>query len=57
MFDKLILLFLGIFDILFGIYKVTNFQIVWGEPVMGLAALILGIICLIRLIVLQTTKR
>jgi uncharacterized membrane protein YhaH (DUF805 family) len=39
---------LAIWALLFGIAKVTNIQIVWMDPVMGLAALVLGIVCLIR---------
>lgn len=48
MTDRLLLICLGIWAILFGFFKVTNIQVVWGEPLMGFAALVLGIICLIR---------
>lgn len=48
MFDKLILVLLGIWALLFGLFKVTNIQVVWADPVMGLAALVLGIVCIIR---------
>lgn len=46
--DKLVLILLGVFLILFGIFAVTNLQIEWGKPLMGFAALIAGVVCLIR---------
>ncbi len=46
--DKLVLICLAIWALLFGILHVTNISIVWADPVMGFAALILGIVCLIR---------
>lgn len=46
--DKTVLVLLGIFAILFGIFKVTNLQVVWADPIMGFSALALGIVCLIR---------
>jgi hypothetical protein len=46
--DKLVLILLGIFLLLFGIAHVTNIQIVWMNPLMGLAALAAGVICLIK---------
>lgn len=39
---------LCIFLLLFGVQSVTNLQIVWMIPVMGLAALVAGIVGLIR---------
>lgn len=48
MTDKLILILLGIFALIFGIFAVTNIQVTWSQPIMGFAALILGIVCLIR---------
>lgn len=48
MFDKAILILLAIWALLFGIAAVTNLQIVWMTPIMGLAALVLGVVCLIR---------
>jgi hypothetical protein len=46
--DKLMLFFLGVFLALFGIEAVTNIKIVWMTPIMGLAALAAGAICLFR---------
>ncbi len=46
--DKLVLILLGIFLLLFGIFAVTNLQVEWGKPIMGFAALGAGIVCLIR---------
>ena len=43
-----VLICLAIWALLFGLFKVTNFQVVWGDPIMGFAALVLGIVCLIR---------
>lgn len=48
MIDKLVLILLGIFLLLFGLFSVTNIQVEWGKPVMGFSALAAGIICLIR---------
>lgn len=46
--DKLLLILLGIFLLLFGIFSVTNLQVEWGKPLMGFAALIAGAVCIIR---------
>lgn len=46
--DRIVLLALALWALLFGIFAVTNLQVVWGQPIMGFAALVLGIICLIR---------
>lgn len=46
--DKLVLLCLAVWALLFGIAHVTNIQIVWMTPIMGIAALVLGVVCLIR---------
>lgn len=48
MFDKLLLILLGIFLLLYGIFAVTNLQVAWGEPLMGFAALGAGVVCIIR---------
>jgi len=48
MSDKLTLICLAVWSLLFGLFSVTNIEIVWGKPVMGIAALVLGIVCLIR---------
>jgi uncharacterized membrane protein len=46
--DRIVLICLGIWALLTGIALVTNLQIVWMGPLTGLAALILGVVCLIR---------
>lgn len=48
MWDKLTLGCLGLWAILFGLSAVTSIQIEWSKPIMGFAALVLGIVCLIR---------
>ena len=48
MFDRVVLICLGVFLFLFGLFSVTNIDVVWGKPVMGFAALIAGAICLVR---------
>lgn len=48
MFDRLVLICLGVFLLLFGLFSVTNIQVEWGKPIMGFAALIAGVICCIR---------
>lgn len=46
--DKLVLILLGVFLLLFGVMQVTNIQIVWMGAIMGLAALAAGGVCLFR---------
>lgn len=48
MLDKLILILLDIFALLFGVFTVTNIAVEFGKVIMGLCALALGIVCLIR---------
>jgi len=50
MFDKLLLILLGVFLLLFGIFTVTNIQLEWGKPLEGFAALAAGIVCIVRAI-------
>lgn len=47
-FDKLILILLAVFMLIFGIFGVTNLQVTWGPQIMAFAALVLGAVCLIR---------
>lgn len=44
--DKLLLLLLGVFLVLFGIANVTSIEIVWMSAITGLAALAAGVVCL-----------
>lgn len=46
--DRWYLIPLGIFLLLFGINAVTNLQIVWMAPLTGFAALVAGIIILVK---------
>lgn len=46
--DRLVLILLGIWALIFGIFAVTNIQVTWSQPIMGFAALALGIVCCIR---------
>ncbi len=48
--DRLILILLGIWALLTGLALVTNISIVWMSPVTGIAALVLGVVCLFRVI-------
>lgn len=48
MFDRTILICLAVFGILFGLARVTNVQVAWSEPLIGFAALVLGVVCAIR---------
>ena len=48
MFDRVVLICLGVFLLLFGLFTVTNFQVEWGKPIMGFSALIAGVVLLIR---------
>lgn len=50
MLDRLVLILLGVFMVLYGIFAVTNLKIEWSTTIMGFAALILGIVCLVRAI-------
>lgn len=48
MSDKVLLILLGVFLLLFGFFAVTNVKVTWGEPIMGFSALAAGIVCLVR---------
>lgn len=48
--DRLLFICLAVWALLFGLFKVTNFQVTWGDPIMGFAALILGGVCLARVL-------
>ncbi len=50
MFDKILLVCLGIFLLLYGVAHATNLQIVWMDPITAIAALVAGVICLVRAI-------
>lgn len=46
MTNRILLVFLGIFLLLFGLAAVTNFKFEWDTPIMGYSALIAGVVCL-----------
>lgn len=48
MFDKVLLILLGIFLLLYGIFAVTNIRVEWSGPIMGFSALAAGVVCLFR---------
>ncbi len=48
MFDRLVLILLGVFLTLTGLLMVTNLQVEWSKPLMGFSALAAGLICLVR---------
>jgi hypothetical protein len=48
--DRLILILLGVFCLLYGIFNVTNLRVDWGPTICGFAALAAGVVLLIRAI-------
>jgi hypothetical protein len=48
MLDKIILICLAVWALLYGLLAVTNLEVTWGRPICGFAALALGIVCAIR---------
>jgi hypothetical protein len=46
--DKLFFILLGVWALMFGIFHVTNIRIEWGNPAMGVCALALGVVCIVR---------
>ena len=46
--DRLLLILLGIFFVLYGIFAVTNVSVAWGPTAMGFSALAAGIVCVVR---------
>lgn len=46
--DRLVLLCLAVWALIFGLVHVTNVEILWARGIMGFAALVLGVVCLIR---------
>ena len=48
MFDKILLISLAVFFLLTGLIAVTNIDVEWSDPLIGFAALVAGIICVIR---------
>lgn len=48
MADRVLLVLLALFFLLYGLAHVTNVRVVWMEPLCGLAALAAGAVCLFR---------
>jgi hypothetical protein len=48
MFDRIVLISLAVWALLTGLLAVTNIHVEWSQPICGFAALVLGIVCLIR---------
>jgi hypothetical protein len=48
MLDKAAGVCLAVWALLFGLFAVTNFEVAWGRPLMGFAALACGVVTLIR---------
>lgn len=46
----LLLALLALWALLFGLFHVTNIRVDWGHTIMGLAALALGIACIVAAI-------
>ena len=46
--DKLFFILLGLWSLLTGILLVTNIEVVWNKPILGIAALALGVVCCFR---------
>jgi membrane associated rhomboid family serine protease len=46
--DRIVLIALAIWALLTGLFAVTNIRVDWGPTLAGFAALVLGIVCLLR---------
>lgn len=46
--DRLVLICLAVWAGLFGLATVTNFQMEFMRPMMGIAALVLGVVCIVK---------
>lgn len=47
-FDRVIVLLLGVWAFLFGVLQVSNLKVEAMSTIMGYAALILGVVCIVR---------
>lgn len=57
MLDRLTLVCLAVWALIFGILHVTNIQVTWDRPLMGFSALVLGIVCLIRVVAMSRSAK
>ena len=46
--DRMFYGLLGLWAGLTGIFLVTNLEVEWSKPILGFAALALGVVCVIR---------
>ncbi|MBE3124819.1 MAG: hypothetical protein IMZ57_04085 [Acidobacteria bacterium] len=46
--DRIFFICLGVWALLYGVFAVTNLRVEWSVPIMGFAALALGVVCVIR---------
>lgn len=52
MLSRLVLVLMAVFFILYGVLAVTNIKVEWDRPIMGFAALILGIVCAVQAVMM-----
>lgn len=48
--DRVLLILLGVWALIYGLAAVTNFRFEWMGTVAGFAALVLGFVCLARVV-------
>lgn len=48
--DRVLLVLLGVWALGYGLLAVTNIRVEWMATIVGYAALVLGILCLVRLV-------
>ena len=48
--DRVVLICLALWALIFGLLNVSNIRIEWMTTIMGFAALVLGIVCVVRAI-------
>lgn len=46
--DRWVLLAIGIFFFLFGLFALTNVSVAHGPTIMGFAALVAGVLCIVH---------
>lgn len=43
--NRVLLICLAVFFILYALFALTNIKVVWGDIAMGIAALVAGVVC------------
>lgn len=46
--DRVVLITLGLFLVIFGVLAVSNIEVLWARGIMGFSALVAGAVCLFR---------